>query len=84
MPKHSRHRHLVGAAPVRIEQGSPAGSLGSRQLRRKQSQATEILIAHGGHDVHVHEIELAKTVEDIPLSSLRPDTWLGNERLGHL
>jgi hypothetical protein len=49
----------------------------------KEAQARETLIAHGARYVHVHEIELAKTAEDIPLSSLRPDPWLGNERLGH-
>jgi hypothetical protein len=49
----------------------------------KEAQAREILSAHDAHYVHVHEIELAKTLEDIPLSSLRPDPWLGNERLGH-
>jgi hypothetical protein len=32
--------------------------------------------------VHVHEIELAKTPEDLPLQSLRADPWLGDERLG--
>jgi hypothetical protein len=30
----------------------------------------------------VHEIELTKGEEDIPLASLQPDPWLGNERLG--
>jgi hypothetical protein len=48
----------------------------------REAQASEILIAHGGHAVHVHEIELIKTVDDLPLASLRPDPWLGNERLG--
>jgi hypothetical protein len=37
---------------------------------------------HGGEAVHVHEIGLAKRPEDLPLHSLRPDPWLGNERLG--
>jgi hypothetical protein len=37
---------------------------------------------HGGEAVHVHEIELAKRPEDLPLHSLRPDPWLGDERLG--
>jgi hypothetical protein len=48
----------------------------------KESQAQEILLRHGGNAVHVHEIELAKRTEDLPLHSLRPDPWLGNERLG--
>jgi hypothetical protein len=48
----------------------------------QEAQAQEILMRHGGEAVHVHEIELAKTTEDLPLHSLRPDPWLGDERLG--
>ena len=48
----------------------------------KEAQAREILVRHGGQAVHVHEIELAKRLEDLPLHSLRPDPWLGAERLG--
>jgi hypothetical protein len=47
----------------------------------KESQSQEILVRHGGQAVHVHEIELAKRPEDLPLHSLRPDPWLGDERL---
>lgn len=48
----------------------------------KEALAQEILIRRGGQAVHVHEIELAKKPDDLPLHSLRPDPWLGNERLG--
>jgi hypothetical protein len=48
----------------------------------KEAQAQEILMRHGGKAVHVHEIELTKRTEDLPLHSLRPDPWLGDERLG--
>jgi len=48
----------------------------------KEAEAQEILTRHGGEAVHIHEIELAKTPEDLPLHSLRPDPWLGEERLG--
>ena len=48
----------------------------------KEAEAQEILTRHGAKAVHVHEIELAKRPEDLPLHSLRPDPWLGNERLG--
>jgi hypothetical protein len=48
----------------------------------KEAEAQEILMRHGGEAVHVHEIELAKRPEDLPLHSLRPDPWLGDERLG--
>jgi hypothetical protein len=48
----------------------------------KEAEAQEILIRHGGEAVHVHEIALARRPEDLPLESLRPDPWLGDERLG--
>jgi hypothetical protein len=47
-----------------------------------EAAAQEILVRHGAEAVHIHEIDLAKTPEDIPLHALRPDPWLGNERLG--
>jgi hypothetical protein len=48
----------------------------------KEPEAQEILTRHGAKAVHIHEIELAKRPEDLPLHSLRPDPWLGDERLG--
>ena len=48
----------------------------------REDQAREILISHGANAVRVHEIEIAKTPEDLPLGSIRPDPWLGSERLG--
>jgi hypothetical protein len=48
-----------------------------------EERAIQIMQDHGARAVRVHVIEVAKTVEDIPLSSLRPDPWLGPERLGH-
>jgi|SRR5579872_7342925 len=47
-----------------------------------EDKAQEILHLHGGTAIRIHEVELDKTPEDIPLSSLRPDPWLGDERLG--
>ena len=47
----------------------------------QEDKAQEILLSHGGKAVRVHEIDLAKYPEHIPLSSLRPDPWLGDERL---
>ena len=49
----------------------------------REERAVQIMQEHGARAVRVHVIEIAKTVEDIPLSSLRPDPWLGPERLGH-
>ena len=48
----------------------------------KEAKAQELLVRHGAEAVHVHEIELAKRPDDLPLHSLRPDPWLGDERLG--
>jgi xanthosine utilization system XapX-like protein len=47
-----------------------------------EAKSREILMRHGAKAVHIHEIELAKTPDDLPLHSLRPDPWLGDERLG--
>lgn len=48
-----------------------------------EQKAQEILRRHGGEAVRVHEIELDKRLEDLPLASVRPDPWLGGEPLGH-
>jgi hypothetical protein len=48
----------------------------------REQKALHILTVHGGRAVRVHEIVIEKRLEDLPLSSLRPDPWLGNERLG--
>jgi hypothetical protein len=50
----------------------------------REDVAQKILMDHGARAVRVHEIEIEKTTEEIPLSSLRPDPWLGSERLGQL
>jgi hypothetical protein len=48
----------------------------------REEEAERILRARGGEAVHPHEINLGKRVEDIPLSTVRPDPWLGDKRLG--
>jgi hypothetical protein len=48
----------------------------------QEDEAQETLVRNGGEAVHIHEIELGKRTEDLPLNSLRPDPWLGDERLG--
>jgi hypothetical protein len=50
----------------------------------REEKAQEILRSHGAKAIRVHEIEIEKRLEDLPLSSLRPDPWLGDERLGQL
>jgi hypothetical protein len=48
-----------------------------------ESQAQEILARFGGEAIRVHEIEIDKRLEDLPLSNLKPDPWLGGEPLAH-
>jgi hypothetical protein len=49
---------------------------------QREELAQQILQEHGARAVRVHEIEIEKRPEEIPLSWLRPDPWLGPERLG--
>ena len=48
----------------------------------REDKAQQILRQHGGQAIRIHEIEIEKRPEEIPLSSLRPDPWLGSEPLG--
>jgi len=48
----------------------------------REETAMNVLRNHGARAVRVHEIALSKTTEDLPLGSLRPDPWLGPEKLG--
>jgi hypothetical protein len=47
----------------------------------QEDLAQEILRAHHAEAVRVHEIELEKHPEDLPLGTVRPDPWLGSEPL---
>jgi hypothetical protein len=49
----------------------------------QENIAQEMLRAHGARAVRVHEIEIEKRPEDLPLGTVRPDPWLGSEPLGH-
>jgi hypothetical protein len=48
----------------------------------REDKAQQMLREYGAEAVRVHEIEIEKRLEDVPLSSLRVDPWLGDERLG--
>lgn len=48
-----------------------------------EAKAQEILVKHGAEAIRVHEIEIEKRLEDLPLAKLRPDPWLGDEPLAH-
>ena len=50
----------------------------------REERARQILREQGAQAIRVHEIEIDKRLEDLPLSNLRPDPWLGGERLGQL
>lgn len=65
---------IVGELVLFVRVRSPA----------RESKALDILAEHGAKAVRVHEIEIDKRLEDIPLSSLRVDPWLGDERLGRV
>jgi hypothetical protein len=48
----------------------------------EEALAQEILLAHRAKAVRVHEIELEKRPDDLPLGTVRPDPWLDSEPLG--
>jgi len=47
-----------------------------------EHKAQEIMRRCGAEHVHVHEVELKKSLADVPLSSINPDPWLGDDRGG--
>jgi hypothetical protein len=51
------------------------------RMPEQEDAAKHILIGYGAQAVRLHEIEIVKRQDDIPLSSLRPDPWLGDERM---
>lgn len=48
----------------------------------QEDRAQDFVRAHGGRAVRVHEVDIEKRASDLPLGTLRPDPWLGPERLG--
>ena len=50
----------------------------------QERQAQQVLRDNAAEAVRVHELEIEKQLDDIPLSSIRPDPWLGSEPLGHV
>ena len=49
----------------------------------EEALAQDIMAAHRARAIRVHEIELEKRPDDLPLGTVRPDPWLGSEPLGH-
>lgn len=49
------------------------------QTSEKEERAQEILAKSGGESIRVHEIEIEKRLDDLPLSKFNPDPWLDNQ-----
>jgi hypothetical protein len=47
-----------------------------------EERAVQVMHEVSARNLRVHEVELKKTLRDIPLSQIRPDPWLGDEKLG--
>jgi hypothetical protein len=78
-------RHLGRKPPPGLEWLAPErGIVVWVRIRSPEHEgvAQEILRSHGAKAVRIHEVEIDKRIADLPLSSLRPDPWLGRERLG--
>jgi hypothetical protein len=79
------HRRLVPEKSQSLEpQMAALGLILWVRVRspEREEKAQQILHERGGRAIRVHEIEIEKRPEEIPLSKLRPDPWLGEERLG--
>jgi hypothetical protein len=50
--------------------------------RADERKALTIVRAFGAEGVHAHEVRLQKTLHEVPLAAIKPDPWLGNDRLG--
>jgi hypothetical protein len=48
--------------------------------QEKEHMAREIMRRCGASHIHVHEVELKKTLADVPLSSINPDPWLEDDK----
>jgi hypothetical protein len=78
-------RRLAGRRRAKAPEGHmTSGLVLSARVRspEREEMARAIMCAQGGRAIRVHETDIEKRPEDIPLSSLRPDPWLDNERLG--
>jgi hypothetical protein len=81
-------RQLLGrAASDELEQALDTGGLVLWVRVRSPEQeerAQRILREHGGEAVRVHEIEIEKRTDEIPLSTINPDPLLSDEPLGRV
>ena len=78
-----RRRVLGEADPDRLEHDLAMGGLAifvRVDDGQEEARALAILREHARY-VHVHEVDLAKTLLDIPLGRIRPDPWLDDRPL---
>ena len=71
-----------------VAQGElPHDALSAEQAHHYLAQVLalnlDLLFETGGEAIRVHEIEIEKRLDDLPLSKFKPDPWLGSEPLGH-
>jgi hypothetical protein len=83
----------IGALIARAFARKPARELAAQLAARdlvlcvrvrspeEEAKAQDILIGHGAEAVRLHEIQIEKRLEHLPLHSLRADPWLGEEPL---
>ena len=48
----------------------------------EQSRALALMRESGAERVHVHNVEMQKTLHEIPFAGMKPDPWLSPQRLG--
>jgi hypothetical protein len=77
-----RRQDVESLAPVETARGLVLWARVRSPEQEKRAQ--EIMRRNGGRAVRVHEIEIEKRAEDLPLASLRPDPWLGSEPLARV
>ncbi len=79
------HGAIFGRGRTKSSQGPAAASDFILRVRLwspvREQTARQILQEHGANTIKIRDIEIDKRPEDIPWISLRPDPWLGNERL---
>jgi len=78
-----RRRVLGEADPDKLEHDLAMGGLAifvRVDDGQEEARALAILREHA-RNVHVHEVDLAKTLLDIPLGRIRPDPWLDDRPL---
>ncbi len=80
LPRIFRRDHLRGLDWMQFDRGVVLWV--RARSGEREAMAQDILRRNGGRAVRVHEIEIEKRTDDLPLSSFRPDPWLGSEPLG--